>query len=100
MEEAVEWADGTPLPQAIVDAGGEHWAVLGDTIMRRLSHMAIGEILEIVSQERRNRADIPVWCDLSGHELLHMITEGESTRFRIRKGQTDWRDRAEGENAV
>ena len=86
MEEAFEYTGGIPTPQAVVDAGGEQWAVLADTILRRIDEMAVGEILEIVSQERRNRADIPVWCYLSGHDLLHMITEGGSTRFWIRKG--------------
>jgi TusA-related sulfurtransferase len=91
-EGALEWVDEIPVPQAVVDGGGEEWAVLGEVIRRRLGQMERGEILEIVSEERRNRTDIPAWCYLTGHDLLHMFTDGDSTRFWIRKGHTAWRE--------
>lgn len=85
MDGAHARAEDLPAPDAVVDGGGEPWTVLGESITRRLEQMAVGEVLEIVSQERRNRADIPTWCYLSGHELLHMWTERDTTRFWIRK---------------
>jgi TusA-related sulfurtransferase len=87
MEDAFERRDEISGPQAIVDGGGEEWSVLSAAIRRRMDRMAGGEVLEVVSQERRSRADIPTWCYLSGHDLLHMWTDGESTRFWIRKGR-------------
>lgn len=88
MESAFDEADVLPLSQAIVDAGDAEWTVLSATVSRRLAEMADGEVLEIVSAARRNRADVPAWCYLSGHELVQMRIAGNIARFWIRKATT------------
>ncbi|GAC1526156.1 MAG: hypothetical protein NVS2B16_34510 [Chloroflexota bacterium] len=91
MESAFEEAHVLPVPQAVVDGGDAEWAVLSEAVMRRLADMAEGDVLEIGSSERRNRADVPAWCYLTGHDLLQMRIEGEIARFWIRKQQVQVR---------
>lgn len=85
MEPAFEEVEVLPPPQAVVDGGDAEWAMLGAAVSRRLADMAEGEVLEIVSSERRNRADVPAWCYLSGHDLVQMQIQGEVARFWIKK---------------
>lgn len=44
------------------------------------------DVLEVESQERRNRAYVPAWYYLHGHDLVHMRARQETVWFWIRKG--------------
>lgn len=87
MEASYPWPGEVPMPQAVIDGGSEDWAVLGELVQRRVDELAEGDVLEITTQDRRNRADIPAWCYLHGHELVSMRAQGETAWFWIRKGR-------------
>lgn len=95
MERASAQPDGVPLAEMVIDAGNEEWVVLQAVMERCMSRASARAILEIVSQDPRNRATIPIWCCMHGHELVYQLVEGEQTRFWIAKGEV-WREDAEG----
>jgi TusA-related sulfurtransferase len=76
-------------PVAMIDGGGEPWERLGAAITRRMAQLAPGEVLEVVSDERRSRADVPTWCYLAGYELLWMAVDKDTARFWIRKREKE-----------
>lgn len=83
---------GLDSPRAVLDAGGETWITLRDLIWRRITDLATGEVLQIISLEPSTRADVAEWCRHAGQDLLHMATEGDETRFWIRKNGQDKSD--------
>ena len=36
----------------------------------KLKEMKVGEVLEVASDDKRIRLDMPYWCQTTGHELL------------------------------
>lgn len=86
MEDAYPWPEEIPVPQVVIDGGDEEWPLLGEVVTRRVEGMAPGDVLEVVSHNRRNRADIPAWCYLHGHDLVSMQAQGDTAWFWIRKG--------------
>jgi TusA-related sulfurtransferase len=85
VEGPLTGGDTTRTPAAIIDGGGEPWERLGVAIARRMEQLGAGDVLEVVSDERRARADVPSWCYLAGYDLLWMAVEKETARFWIRK---------------
>jgi TusA-related sulfurtransferase len=73
------------VPRAILDAGGETGALLSHAIDRRMSEMAPGQVLQIISLDPRSRADVASWCRSSGNLLVHLQQDGNETWFWIRK---------------
>lgn len=84
MERADDWGEAV-RPHPIVDAGGEEWPVVRRSIERRMDGLAVGDLLEVISGQRRNRADIPTWCFLVGHDLVRLLATESTTWFWIRK---------------
>ncbi|HEY3118581.1 MAG TPA: hypothetical protein VGK54_17700 [Chloroflexota bacterium] len=48
-----------------------------------------GETVELVVASAQAAADLEIWCDLSGNELIRAAVEGHSTRLVLRKGGTN-----------
>jgi tRNA 2-thiouridine synthesizing protein A len=36
----------------------------------KLKEMKVGEVLEVASDDKRIRSDMPYWCQTTGHEML------------------------------
>jgi len=51
----------------------------------KLRSMAPGEVLEILSDDPGMEADMPAWCEGSGHELIAMERRGREIRALVRK---------------
>ena len=49
----------------------------------RIRGLAAGELLEVVASDPGTLHDIPAWCRVHGHELLHAQGRGDEYRFRI-----------------
>ncbi len=55
---------------------------------QRIKEMSGGEVLEVISDDRGIRSDMPAWCEKTGHEFLGLQEdEGEMTVY-VRKSQT------------
>jgi tRNA 2-thiouridine synthesizing protein A len=54
-----------------------------------LERMCHGEVLEIITTDEISQVDLPVWCRQTGHELLQVGDNGDSTHIFVRKQQTE-----------
>ena len=50
-----------------------------------MKHMAVGEVLAMLSDDPASDADMKSWADRSGHELIGVSREGAVYRFLVRK---------------
>lgn len=50
-----------------------------------VSRMAVGETLEMLSDDPASEADMKSWTTRTGHELLEMEKHGAVFRFVVRK---------------
>jgi TusA-related sulfurtransferase len=73
-------------PQAIVDAGSEHGAMLYARLDRRLSEMAPGQVLQVISVEAAMQSDLADWCQDRGHDIVRTRSCGAETWLWIRRG--------------
>ncbi len=48
-------------------------------------HMAVGELLEMLSDDPGSEADMKTWVQITGHELLDMSRDDGIWRFVVRK---------------
>jgi len=52
---------------------------------KALEDMQGGQVLEVISTDPGSKADIPAFCQRTGHELLETVEEGGKYIFYIRK---------------
>ncbi|MBI2525652.1 MAG: sulfurtransferase TusA family protein [Candidatus Rokubacteria bacterium] len=50
-----------------------------------LRELAVGEVLEMLSDDPGSDPDMKTWAQRSGHELLEVSREGAIYRFLVRK---------------
>jgi len=50
-----------------------------------LKHMAVGEVLEMLSDDPASEADMQSWTQRTGHDLLDTLKDGPVFRFLVRK---------------
>ena len=50
-----------------------------------LKQMAVGEVLEMVSDDPASQADMQSWTQRTGHDLLDILKDGPVFRFLVRK---------------
>lgn len=43
----------------------------------RIKRMKIGEVLEVVADDKGIKEDMPAWCELTGHKFLGVEGDGE-----------------------
>ncbi|GEM_PF-3109110 len=72
-------------PDALVDAGGEPWSVVGDIVARHLDELTSGSTIEVLSGNPDHRLDVMSWCRTSHNDLLQIVIDGGRTWFWIRK---------------
>lgn len=86
---------GSPIGRAVRTAGGtfalaaalariDDWG-----IGQWLLPLEPGETVELLVSSAQAAADLELWCDLSGNELIRADLEGDSTRVVLRKGGAD-----------
>ncbi len=84
--EAVNEIDGGDITVAETLEGGDaNCATLTPLIKSRLSDLASGEVLEVVTSEPTAERDIVSWCNLTGHTLVGVRPDGSMKRFFVRK---------------
>jgi TusA-related sulfurtransferase len=50
-----------------------------------LKAMAVGQVLEMTSDDPASEADMKSWTTRTGHELLEIVRNGAVFRFIVRK---------------
>lgn len=85
-DEANRESQETPLPVAAVLEGAEaHCATLTPLIKAKLSELASGELLEVITSEPSAGRDIVSWSKLTGNPLLATYSVGAERHFYVRK---------------
>lgn len=51
----------------------------------QMKKLKVGEILEIVADDKGIKSDIPAWCKTTGHEFLGMEEKGTEIHLFVRK---------------
>lgn len=75
-----------PVPDEVLDAGPQGCGELIMTMFRRFRTLPAGTVIEVFASDPGAAADIPAWCRLQGHELLHRSEADGRMRFLIRRG--------------
>jgi len=52
---------------------------------KKIKEMKIGEVLEVISNDKGIRADMPAWCRQTGQEYLGLEEEGDIIKAYVRK---------------
>ncbi len=52
---------------------------------KALEGLSSGQILEVISTDPGSKADIPAFCNRTGHELVETVEEGGKYIFYIKK---------------
>jgi tRNA 2-thiouridine synthesizing protein A len=50
-----------------------------------LEELQSGQVLEIITTDPGAKADIPAFCNRTGHQLLEVVEEGGKIIFYVRK---------------
>lgn len=72
-------------PALVVDALGKPCPLPLIDLARALPTVAVGEEVDVLSDDPGARADIPAWCRMKGHDYLGEATAGVGWRFKVRR---------------
>ena len=53
---------------------------------KRLGALAVGDVLSMLADDPAAVIDVPHFCAEQGHDLVSSTSEGDATRYVIRKG--------------
>ncbi len=51
----------------------------------RFKQLTLGEVLEVVADDKGIKLDMPAWCEATGHECLGMEEKGGEIRVYVKK---------------
>ena len=51
----------------------------------RFKQLKLGEVLEVVADDKGMKLDMPAWCEVTGHEFLGIEEESGKIRVYVRK---------------
>jgi tRNA 2-thiouridine synthesizing protein A len=57
---------------ALLDVGDTLCGELALLLRKELKPMEPGQVLQVVARDPAAPQDIPAWCEVTGHELLHV----------------------------
>jgi tRNA 2-thiouridine synthesizing protein A len=52
---------------------------------KKIKELKIGEVLEIVADDKGIKQDMPAWCQTTGHECLGIEESGGEIRVYVKK---------------
>lgn len=52
---------------------------------QRIKELSGGEVLEVVSDDKGIKSDMPAWCEKTGHEFLGLEEEDDEIKVYVRK---------------
>ncbi len=51
----------------------------------KMKELKVGQVLEVIADDKGIKADMPAWCKSTGNEFLGVEEEGEEYRVYVRK---------------
>ena len=67
------------------DSPGTACAYLTPLIKEHMTHLASGEVLEVLSDDPASRQGVPAWNRMTGNPLIAYVSDGEQSRIFLRK---------------
>jgi len=52
---------------------------------KKIKELKIGEVLEVVADDKGIKQDMPAWCQTTGHECLGIEESGGEIRVYVKK---------------
>ena len=52
---------------------------------QKFKELKPGDVLEVVSDDKGIKQDMPAWCQATGHEFLGIEEKGKDTKVYVRK---------------
>ncbi len=53
--------------------------------VEKFKQLKLGEVLEVVADDKGIKLDMPAWCEAIGHEFLGVEEEGNETKVYVKK---------------
>jgi tRNA 2-thiouridine synthesizing protein A len=54
-------------------------------LIKSIKRGAVGEVFEVISNDKGSKVDIPQWVHKMGHEIVHEIEDGADYYIAVRK---------------
>ena len=51
----------------------------------KIKQLKLGEVLEVVADDKGIKQDMPAWCEATGHEFLVLDEEGGEIKVYVKK---------------
>ena len=52
---------------------------------KKIKELKVGEVLEVVADDKGIKMDMPAWCTTTGHECLGIEEEGNEIKVYVKK---------------
>jgi TusA-related sulfurtransferase len=76
---------GAPAYDLRVDALGRRCPLPVIDLAKRISEVAIGGVVAVVSDDPAAAADVPAWCRMRGHDYVGEGPEPVGTAYLVRR---------------
>jgi TusA-related sulfurtransferase len=73
----------TDEPDLVVDCLGRPCPVPVIELARAVRTVAVGQVVEVLTDDPAARHDVPAWCRMTGQELLAPSAQGQRVRRRV-----------------
>ena len=60
-----------PGHDALLDAGGTLCGELALLLRTELKKLTPGQVIEVIARDGAAPQDLPAWCELTGHTMVH-----------------------------
>lgn len=64
-------ASSRPERDAVLDVGDTLCGELALLLRGELRKMSPGQVLEVIARDPAAPQDLPAWCEMTGHRMLH-----------------------------
>ena len=72
-------------PVLVVDATGRLCPLPVIELAKHIADVAVGEVVEVVSDDPAAATDIPAWCRLKEHEFVGSPARDDATGYLVRR---------------
>ena len=69
----------------ILDCVGLYWPMPIVKTSQQIKKMKVGDILEVIADDKGIKQDMPAWCEATGNECLGMEEQGGEIKVYIKK---------------
>jgi len=76
---------GLPAIDKEIDARGSFCPGPLMELIRGIRAVPVGAVVAVISTDPGSQKDIPAWIEKARHEYLGAVSEGNATRFLVRK---------------